>query len=246
MEEHLQTLGLSEAERKVYWACLKLNSAKASVIAEHAKIERQASYYILRQLVKKGFITETIKSGVIYYSCVNPSLLIGNIEEEKRVKEEALKELAKKYRELKGVSLPKPKVELYEGLEGFKTAAREAISGSDKEVYSIISEKVVNFRPIFLEPYVKKRVEKGIRVKVISEDTLILRESAKKDKKLLREIRFLDPIIKGKDYEMAITKDKVIFLRAADKEQIGIKIEDPSFAELQRNIFLLLWKQSKY
>ena len=45
---------------------------------------------------------------------------------------------------------------------------------------------------------------------------------------------------------MAITKDKVIFLRAADKEQIGIKIEDPSFAELQRNIFLLLWKQSKY
>lgn len=245
MENYLQALGLSEAERKVYQACLKLDNAKASNIAEHANTERQASYYTLRQLVKRGFITQTIKSGVLYYSCVNPSLLIGNIEEEKRLKEEALKELAKKYHELKGVAIPKPKVELYEGLEGFKTAAREAISGSDKEVYSIISEKVVNFRPIFLEPYVKKRVEKGIKVKVISEDTSILRENKKNDKKFLREIRFLDSIIKCKDYEMAITRDKVIFLRVTDKEQIGIKIEDASFAELQRNIFHFLWKQSR-
>jgi sugar-specific transcriptional regulator TrmB len=245
METYLQTLGLSESERKVYLACLKLDSAKASVIAEHAGIERQASYYTLRLLVKRGFITETIKSGVTYYCCVDPFLLIDNLEEELRVKEEALKELTKKYHELKGIALPRPKVELYEGLEGFKTAAREAMAGNDKEVYSIISEHIINFRPIFLEPYVKKRVEKGMYVKVISEDTLSLRENKKRDKKFLREIRFLDTIIKGKDYEMAITKDKVIFLRVTDKEQIGIKIEDQAFAELQKNIFKLLWQQAK-
>ncbi len=72
-----------------------------------------------------------------------------------------------------------------------------------------------------------------------------LKEARKYDKKSLREIRFLDSIIKGKDYELAITKDKVIFLRVTDKEQIGIKIEDPAFAELQANIFKLLWKQAK-
>ena len=58
-------------------------------------------------------------------------------------------------------------------------------------------------------------------------------------------MRFLDSIIKGKDYELAITQDKVIFLHVTDKEQIGIKIEDPSFAELLGNIFKLLWKQAK-
>lgn len=245
MEEYLAKLGLSETERKVYRACLKLDSAKASVIAEHASIERQASYYTLRQLVRKGLITETTKSGVTYYCCVNPSLLIDSLEEERKIKEEALKELAKKYQETKGTALPKPKAELYEGLEGFKTAAREAIAGNDKEVYSIISERIINFRPIFLEPYVKKRVKKGMRVKVISEDTPAMHESKKHDKKSLREIRFLDTIIKGKDYEMAITKDKVIFLRVTDKEQIGIKIEDPAFAELQANMFRLLWQQAK-
>ncbi len=245
MEEQLQILGLSEAERKVFQSCLKLDSAKASKIAEYAKIERQAAYYTLRQLIKRGFVTETIKSGVKYYACVNPALLKENIEEEKRIKQEALKEIVKKYHDLKGIQLPKPKVELYGGLEGFKTAAREAISGKDKEVYSIISEKIVNFRPIFLDPYIHKRVEKGIKVKVISEDTPQIRKNKKNDKKLLREIRFLDILIKGKDYEMAITSDKVIFLIVTEKEQIGIKIESPEFAELQRNIFKLLWKQAK-
>ena len=140
MEESLRVLGLSEQERKVYQACLKLNTAKASTIAEHAAIERQASYYLLRLLVKRGMITETIKSGVTYYSCVNPSLLLDTVEEEKRIKETAIKQLSREYHAMKGTALPRPKVELYEGLEGFKTAAREAIAGTDKEVYSIISE----------------------------------------------------------------------------------------------------------
>ena len=34
MENYLQAIGLSEAERKVYKACLKLDNAKASNIAE--------------------------------------------------------------------------------------------------------------------------------------------------------------------------------------------------------------------
>ena len=83
-----------------------------------------------------------------------------------------------------------------------------------------------------------------MKVKVITEQTPQMEEYPRTDKKSRREIRFLDRIIKGKDYEMAITKDKVIFLRVTDKEQIGIKIEDPSFAELQINIFKLLWETS--
>lgn len=90
-----------------------------------------------------------------------------------------------------------------------------------------------------------KRVALGIKARVITEDTLETREHVKNNKKILREMHFLDSIIKGKDYEMAITNDKVIFLRVTDKEQIGIKIEDQAFAELQANIFKLLWEQAK-
>ncbi len=245
MEDYLSKLGLTEQERKVYIACLKLDSAKASDIAEHSLIERQASYYVLRQLIKKGMITKSTKSGVTYYSCINPLLLLDNVEEEKRIKEDAIKNLAKEYKNLKGVAIPKPKVEIYEGIEGFKTAAREMINLNDKEAYSYISEKVINFRPIFLEPYIKQRIEKGIKAKIITENTKSLQERKKNNKKEFREMKFMDELMKGKDYELAISKEKVIFLRVTDKEQIGIKIEDPSFAELQANIFNLLWKLAK-
>lgn len=246
MDEQLKKLGLTESERRVYGSCLKLDSAKASVIAEYSNIERQATYYILRKLMKKGLVSETFKSGVAYYSCIDPLLLLDNFEEERKIKENAVREISKEYKKLKNINLPKPNVEVFQGIEGFKSAAREIILGEDVEVYSIISEKIIKFRPIFLEPYVKKRVEKGIRVKVISEDSELLREYEKENKRVKREMRFMDSIIKGKDYEMAISKDKVIFLKANEKDQMGIKIHDPSFAELQRNIFKILWNNSKF
>lgn len=245
MEEYLKELGLKEPERRIYTACLKLDSAKASTIAEHAGIERQASYYILRLLIKRGLVTESIKSGVTYYSPIHPRILLEKVEEEKQFKEKAVRNLMREYDSLKGAALPRPKVEVYQGLQGFKTAAKEVILGKDKEAYSIISEKVINFKPLDIESYVTKRIARGVKAKVITEDNAAMREHKKRDKKLLREIRFLDSIIKGKDYEMAVTHDKVFFLRVTDKEQIGIKIEDPSFAELQANIFRLLWQQAK-
>ena len=76
-----------------------------------------------------------------------------------------------------------------------------------------------------------------------SEETIFLKEEKKGGKKKLREIKFLNEIMKGKDYGLAIAKDKVIFVRVTEKEQIGIKIEDESFAELQKNIFNLLWNK---
>lgn len=244
MENSLKSLGLSEKEIKIYLACLKLGSSKASEIASYAKIERQASYYILKLLMKKGFISETIKSGVQYYEVSNPKTLLRKIEEEKKTKEEAIKEIIDEQKKLKNVAIPKARVSWYEGVEGFKTILREMLEVEDKELYSYNPEKVIKFIPLFLESYALKRKEKKIKTKIISEETTFLKDEKKKEKEKLREIKFLDEIMKGKDYGLAIAKDKVIFVRVTEKEQIGIKIEDESFAELQKNIFNVLWEKA--
>lgn len=67
----------------------------------------------------------------------------------------------------------------------------------------------------------------------------------KKEKNFLREIRFLNDILKDKDYGMAISKEKVIFMHVTEREQIDIKIENPAFAELQKNIFSFLWEKAE-
>lgn len=243
MEESLKSLGLSEKEIKIYLACLKLGSSKASEIASYAKIERQASYYILKLLMKKGFISETIKSGVQYYEVANPKTLLEKIEEEKELKKNAINNIIEEQKKLKNIAIPKAKVSWYEGVEGFKTIIREMLGVEDKEIYSYNSEKVIKFVPLFLESYALKRKERKIKTKIISESTPFLKEEKRKEKEKLREIRFRDEIMGGKDYGLAIAKDKVIFVRVTEKEQIGIKIEDESFAELQKNIFNLLWNK---
>lgn len=240
----LEKLGLNSQEIKTYIACLKLESAKASQIAASANLERQAVYYILNLLLKRGFITQTTKSGVMHYSVVNPKLLIGKIEDEQRIKKEAIKIIEEEYESMKGVAISRPKVEQYEGVEGFKTILREMIDVPNQELYSYSSEKVVKFQPFFLSPYVKQRKEKNIKLKTIGEKSLKLKQYSEDNKVSDRKIKFIDKIMDGKDYAMAISKDKVIFVRVTEKEQIGIKIEDPSFAELQANIFRTLWKNS--
>lgn len=242
---NLEKMGLSHQEAKIYLSCLKLENAKASKIASHANIERQAVYYTLKILIRKGFVSETIKSGIQYYSVVDPSALFGKIEEEKTIKEEALHIIEKEYQNLKGVAIPHPKIEKYEGIEGFKTIVREMIQEPNQQLYSYVPQKVAEFQPFFAESYAKKRKERKIKLKTIMENTPELRQKAKDDKKTAKETRFLDKIMKGKDYGLAISKNKVIFIRLTEKEQIGIKIEDPHFAELQTNIFKILWEQAE-
>lgn len=244
MENNLKSLGLTEKEIKMYLACLKLGSSKASEIASYVKIERQASYYILKLLMKKGFISETIKSGIQYYQVSNPKTLLQQIEEEQKIKEQAIKQIIRKQKELNNIAIPKAKVSWYEGIEGFKTIIREMLEVEDKELYSYNTEKVIKFLPLFLESYALKRKEKKIKTKIICDKTLFLQKEQKKEKNKLREIKFIDEIMKDKDYGLAIARNKVIFVRVTEKEQIGIKIEDESFAELQRNIFNLLWDKT--
>lgn len=245
MEENLKLLGLSEQEMKLYLACLRLGNSKASEIASYAKIDRQASYYTLKLLIKKGLIAETIKSGVQYFGVSNPKTLLSQLEEETKQKKEAIIKIADEYEKLKGIALPRAKVSQYEGIDGFKTIAREMLEVKDKEVYSYNTEKVIEFLPHFMGSFALKRKERKIKAKVLSERTPTLVQHKKQNKNTLREIRFLDEILDGKNYALAIAKDKVIFMHVTEKEQIGIKIEDASFAELQKNIFQILWKIAK-
>lgn len=238
MEDALKTLGLNEAEIKVYIACLKLGLSKASQIAESARIERQAVYYSLKLLSQKGVVTETIKSGVTFYACVDPLLLISTTEEEQKKKELALKELHNKFKEFNATSIKRPRVEQYEGAGGLKTADIEIISGEDSEVCAYQTKKMMNLDSIYIDNYVAKRKEKKIRLKLITEKEI---SPELKEKGANREIRVLTNVLDGKDYSFAILKDKVIFLRATEKDQYGIKIEDREFAEFQMNLFKLVW-----
>ena len=244
LESALESIGLSRQEAIVYLSALKLGVAKASQIAQKAGITREAVYYILKLLQKKGFVSEAIKSGVKYYSAVSPKRILEIIEEEKQQKTETIQEVLHEFESLQKVALTRPQIEVYEGPEGFKTIVAKLVEKENQEICSYVPEKTLHFLPTFHLQFRRRRRERNVRMRVITEKTSLMEEIKKKDKEELRETRFNDKIIKKIEAAYFILPDAIVMIRATEKEQIGVYIKEENTAKLQKNIFEQVWKAS--
>jgi sugar-specific transcriptional regulator TrmB len=246
-EAKLEKIGLSRQEAGVYLSALKLGMAKASEIAQKAEIKREASYYVLKMLQEKGFVSEAIKSGVKYYSAVEPKRILQIIEEEKQRKTTLIKEAIPELESFQKIAITHPKIEFFEGFEGLKTAASKLLERENQEIYCYIDERILKFIPYFHPQFRRRRKEKKVRLKVITRKTdFTIKDLKDKDNEELRETRFNDKLIRDLDSSYYILSDAIIILKANEKEQIGIYIKENTTARLQRRIFEEMWKKSEH
>jgi sugar-specific transcriptional regulator TrmB len=245
IEPSLEKIGLNKQEAKVYLNTLKLGVAKASDIAIKSNVKREGSYYILKTLEEKGFVSEVIRSGVKYYNAIPPKRILEIIEEEKQKKFGAIKEILPELESLQKMALTKPKIEFYEGVEGFKTVASILTQEKNQTVYCYIPGNILHLAPYFHPQFRMRRKKNKIFLKVISEKVESIKELKKKDKEELREIRFNEKLIKGIGSAYYILPDAIIILKANKKEQLGIYIKEEGTAKLQKKVFEEMWRLSK-
>jgi sugar-specific transcriptional regulator TrmB len=245
LQSALINLGLTSQEVDVYLSCLKLGSAKASEIAKKSKIKREASYYTLKLLQERGFISGIIKSGINYYSPVHPKRIMEIIEDDKQRKKEILTQILPELISLQGIGINPPEIEFYEGKEGYKTIASKLIEGKSYTLYCYVPESILHFLPIFDLQFRRKRKERNIKVEVISEDTTFMRELKQKDKEDYREIRFDNDLVSKLSICLYILPNAIGILKFNRNEQFGIYIKDKELSSLQEKIFQRLWKQAK-
>ncbi len=240
--EALKELGLSEKEIKVYLAGLKLGLANVSSYADNANLPRTTTYDILKSLREKGIAGYVIKSGVRYFSMVSPNELLEKLQEKEKKLTEILPDLAK----LQKFSIEKPEVEFYYGLEGFKTVANDLLREENSTIYAYIAEKNLQYLPIFHLQFKRKRKERKIRVKVITEKSELTKGLRENDKEELRETRFLDTVMRKSDISFFIYGDKIAHIMATEKEQLGIITKNKTIADFHRRTFDLLWSQVRH
>jgi len=237
----LKDIGLSEKEIKVYISGLKLGLATVSSFAEESNLQRTTTYDLLKSLKEKGIASYVIKSGVKYFSVVNPKELLEKLEE----KEKKLKEILPELEILQKTAIERPRVEFYQGIEGFKTVANNMLKEKISEYYAFVAEKNLHFLPYFHMQYRRKRKERNICVKVITNKSDITEEMKKKDKEELRETRFLNKVMNDSATSFFIYGDKIAYIMATEREQLGIIIENKEVTNFQKKIFDQLWKLAK-
>jgi len=108
-----------------------------------------------------------------------------------------------------------------------------------------VPEKLLHFLPTVHLQFRRRRKEKNVRIKLITEKTKYMKEIKKKDKQELRTTKFYDSIMKNTESALFILPESILIIRANEKEQLGIYIQDKLAAQLQRKNFEVLWKQAK-
>lgn len=149
---HLEELGLSPNEAKIYHALLTYGGSGVSSIALRAKVHRRNAYDALHRLHKKGLVFESHGRGEVVYEAVDPGKLMELVRERELQLSSIMPALQDLYRAKKAPEL----AYIFRGTEGVKNYLRE-VQKSDSDLYILGAEgawfdpKISSYAERFLE-----------------------------------------------------------------------------------------------
>lgn len=238
IEKVLETLGLSKNKGVVYIAALNIGKGSALDIAKRAGLPRTTTHEILQHLVSLGLVSYVLKGRKRIYGAESPTKLKTLLQEKERLLETALPELTS----LLNTAGIKPKVRFYEGVAGVKTVFEDTLTVSNKLLKGILSMEDLYKIPgkEFMDDYVKRRIESGIKLKVI-------RSEAKETEKIwpfsAKESREVHYAPKDMIFPMTLyIYDKKVGIIATQKENFGTIIESEDMYITLKNLFETMWQ----
>jgi len=239
----LQDLGLKKEEAKVYISLLELGSSYVSLIAKKAGVNRVACYHTLDKLTQDGLISSFEQNKIKYFSVESPKILVNKQKEKLEKAQHLLPELLSITNKL----AYKPKIQYYEGAEGIKNIFEDTLSEKNEILgYTNLEKLPATIPTDFLKDHIKKRIEKGIKVRMLSPLSKNALSYTEKyypknfDTKLL-EIFFINKEQFIFEYEINIYTDKVAIISLNPDEMVGLIIQSKFFAQTQRSAFNLAW-----
>lgn len=240
--ESLKQLGFNEREQGVYLVLLEIQKAKINELAQRANTKRSTTYDILYRLKKEGFVSELLEGKKHYFVANDPEMILGLLEEKKRLYKRELPAILTLYN-----TLPqKPKVAYFEGLEGIKQLYEDALLTLTKgdEILAYVGDYELPELEEYMHEYVKRRAKKGIKARGIAENKPGIKEFTKENKSELRVTKLVNESKFDLENEINIYANKVIII-TYEPEPFGVLIESKTVANTQRAIFEMAWRGLK-
>jgi|SRR5690606_2544810 len=256
LAEHLQSLGFTEKESKLYITLLEIGPNPVSSIARKAGITRTTAYAALETLKEKGLVSAIEQGGIQQYAGVEPEKLeeyAKNQQEKAEENYKKIKSIVPQLKSLTGDLVMAPKVKYYEGAEGIKTIYNDTIevlkklpkNERIKLSYSSASEVAPDLRR-FLDEYVKTRKKHHIMIKGIFPETEESRKYQKKSKQHFAEVKIMPEDISLEfDTEISIYGNKISVMSLKPDRLHGAIIESPEIASSYRAVFEITWRACK-
>ncbi len=165
----LEDLGFTNAEIKVYLALLELGLSTAGPIIEKSGLQSSVVHMTLNKLVNKGFASFIKEGQRNHYQASDPKHISDYIDEKKKQFEKLLPELTLKQEMAK----EKSEITTFKGIKGIRELLHELLEAGGSEHHTFGSSKEsLMMGDAFWMSYHKKRAEKGIKAKLLFNESL--------------------------------------------------------------------------
>ena len=238
----LKKLGFSDKSATVYLALLSLGPSSVRKLAEICQINRGTTYDVLRWLREKGLVDFHEKDAKQYFVAENPNCIVRMVRDEKEMLAGVEKKMDKFIPELlaiyhHGVERPVAKYYEAENIQKILEDILAVCAESEEKMYRIYSaEGVRKYLYEDFPTFSDVRIAKGIAVRVIA-----MGEGG--------ELRGLDErkwLVAKNDTPtyIIIYQGKTAYISLnAQREPLGVVIENSGISETQKKIFDELWEK---
>ena len=240
IEKLLLDLGLDDRETKIYLALLNGGPMLPQHIARATGLKRSNLYNIFPEMMKRGLLHEIKQGKRNLLSANSPDKLFDDYEQKYKEIRQNISELAALYR----VQGFKPRIEVYEGLEGIQKVYMDTID-QKKEVLSV--DRIANYHPSAYEwvikHYISERVKRNVWIRAIVTANEAAKIGMPDTEEECRKTRFVPEAKFPFKIDTMIYGDKICFTMCEKgKPLVGIIIQSKEIAQTQRALFDLAWE----
>lgn len=237
LKKQLITLGLSEKEAETYLMLLKLGPSLASTIARHVKIKRTSIYDILGSLIEKGIVFSFVQGKYTYFIVDDVKKVYYRQMEKARIAEalvDSLRNFSAQNEHLQ--------VNYYKGPEAYKDLYEDILKAAPKEFVGFLH--LDNFyKGLDMErenAWTAERSKKGIRPRLIMQNTQMAQKFRNEDAKNNRETR----LIESDKYffrTACLFYEGYVALFDTTNDIIGIRVYNSALYEMHKQMFEMCW-----
>jgi len=250
----LTQFGLSEKEAQLYLHLLRYGPKTPSPLAKSLKTYREDVHRTLTSLIDKGMVRPSLDTPTVYTAVDLETALEAELKRheseirEMEARKQELQELSKQQRFLAAGEIASYKI--LKSMKEVVTVTLSALAAAEKEWFAVVPPILTVFSSLFFVEDDKKFIDRGGRIRFITDVTYPFIELIREHLDAGMEVRHFDKY-SGLLFCVFDGKIGMSAINAADLKSVSLSqlvsvlwSDDRTYARYLVSTFELLWQQS--
>lgn len=234
-----QKIGFQPKEAMVYTVLYQRGPNPVSTLAKLSGIKRTSVYDVLKTLIQKGLILSFQQGSTTYFAIDDVQKLYFDQKEKVQYAEKIVQELKAHSLNTEGLQ-----VNYYKGQEGYREMYEDILRYKPAELlgWMNIDNFYTGIDTKREEQWTRERYQKGIKVRLILQDSKTSREMKKVSPKINREIKIIPSGKFPFESSSFIYENHICLFHFSNEMITGVRIQHPAFYKMHKEVFEMTWK----